>query len=64
MESLGFAIGGLIWGAPVAALVVLVVVAVAVGRWRRKAMAALEGGERAADGQYASGRTVRMAEEV
>ncbi|WP_170313805.1 hypothetical protein [Streptomyces filamentosus] len=50
MESLGFAIGGLLWGAPVAALVMLVVVAVAVGRWRRKAMAALEGGERAADG--------------
>ncbi|MEU2655875.1 hypothetical protein ABZ615_11150 [Streptomyces sp. NPDC007325] len=64
MESLGFAIGGLIWGAPVAALVVLVVVAVAVGRWRRKTIAALEGEGRAADGQYASGRTVGMEEEV
>ncbi|GHJ91069.1 hypothetical protein SNE510_05880 [Streptomyces sp. NE5-10] len=64
MESLGFAIGGLIWGAPVAALVVLVVVAVVVSRWRRKAVAALEGGELEADGRCASGRAVGTAGEV
>ncbi|MEU7698589.1 hypothetical protein [Streptomyces sp. NPDC039028] len=64
MESLGFAIGGLIWGAPVAALMVLVVVAVAVGRGRRKAIATLEGGELEADRQRASGRLVGTAEEV
>ncbi|MEU3607248.1 hypothetical protein AB0E83_17655 [Streptomyces sp. NPDC035033] len=64
MESLGFAIGGLIWGAPVAALVALVVVAVVVGRWRRKAIEALERGELEAEGQRASGRLVGTAEEV
>ncbi|MEU7068717.1 hypothetical protein AB0B30_02235 [Streptomyces narbonensis] len=64
MESLGFAISGLIWGAPVAAFVVLVVVAVMVSRWRRKAIAALEGGELEAGGQCASGRAVGTAGEV
>ncbi|MFB6839568.1 hypothetical protein [Streptomyces sp. NPDC056361] len=64
MESLGFAIGALVWGAPIAALVLLVVVSVVVGRWRRKAIAALEGGELEAGGQCASGRPVGTAEEV
>ncbi|MFF1510849.1 hypothetical protein [Streptomyces sp. NPDC058326] len=64
MESLGFAIGGLVWGAPVAALVVLVVVSAGVSRWRRKAIAALENGEPDADRQRASGRPVGTAEEV
>ncbi|MET9929615.1 MULTISPECIES: hypothetical protein [unclassified Streptomyces] len=64
MESLGFIIGGLVWGAPVAALVALVVVSVVVGRWRRRAIAALENGELEAEGQRASGRPVGMSEEV
>ncbi|MEV4938886.1 hypothetical protein [Streptomyces zaomyceticus] len=64
MESLGFAVGGLVWGAPVAALVVLVVVAVVVGRWRRKAIDALENGELEADRQRVSGRPVGAVEDV
>ncbi|MFD8641808.1 hypothetical protein ACFV14_16085 [Streptomyces zaomyceticus] len=64
MESLGFAVGGLVWGAPVAALVVLVVVAVVVGRWRRKAIDALENGELEADRQSVSGRPVGAVEDV
>ncbi|MFG2840292.1 hypothetical protein ACGFYE_35455 [Streptomyces zaomyceticus] len=64
MESLGFAVGGLVWGAPVAALVVLVAVAVVVGRWRRKAIDALENGELEADRQRVSGRPVGAVEDV
>ena len=63
MESLGFAIGGLVWGAPVAALVALAVVAVVVSRWRRKTIAALEK-ELEAGGQRASGRSVGKSEGV
>ncbi|WP_158718776.1 hypothetical protein [Streptomyces griseus] len=50
MESLGFVVGGLVWGAPVVALVVLVVVSVVVGRWRRRVLAALGDGESGAEG--------------
>ncbi|MFJ4867488.1 hypothetical protein [Streptomyces sp. NPDC088757] len=64
MESLGFIIGGLVWGAPVAALVALVVVSVVVGRWRGRAIAALENGELEAEGRRASGRPVGMPEEA
>ncbi|WP_432086135.1 hypothetical protein [Streptomyces sp. bgisy095] len=64
MESLGFLIGGLVWGAPAAALVTLVVVSVVVRRWRRKAIAALENEELEVDRQRMSGRPVATAEEV
>ncbi|MFE9133498.1 hypothetical protein [Streptomyces sp. NPDC007355] len=64
MESLGYIIGGLVWGAPVAAFVALVVVSVVVSRWRRKAIAALENGELEADGQHVSRRPVGTSEEV
>ncbi|MER7534709.1 hypothetical protein ABTX77_07940 [Streptomyces sp. NPDC097704] len=64
MEPLGYAIGALAWGAPVAALVMLVVVSVVVSRWRRKAIAALENGELEADEQRASGRPVGASEDV
>ncbi|MET8504145.1 hypothetical protein ABZV60_05780 [Streptomyces sp. NPDC004787] len=64
MESLGFVISGLVWGAPVAALVLLVVVSLGVSRWRRKAITTLENGELEADGRRASGRPIGTAEEV
>ncbi|WP_055600309.1 hypothetical protein [Streptomyces aureus] len=64
MESLGFVIGGLVWGAPIAALVVLVVVSVAVGRWWRKVIGDLEDGELDAGERGAPGWSVGTAEEV
>lgn len=45
MEPLGYLIGALMWGAPVATLLLGVCVAGAVVRWRRKAIAALERAE-------------------
>ncbi|GHF93103.1 hypothetical protein GCM10017667_23520 [Streptomyces filamentosus] len=45
MESVGYLIGALMWGVPVATLLMGVCVAGAVVRWRRKAIAALERAE-------------------
>ncbi|MFE2545534.1 cytochrome c-type biogenesis protein [Actinacidiphila glaucinigra] len=45
MESLGYLVGALIWGVPVATLVAGSLVAVLVVRWRRKAIGALERAE-------------------
>lgn len=56
MGSLGYGIGALVWGAPVAALLVGVLTAIAVVRWRRKAIAALERAELDADVQQSAKR--------
>ncbi|MEW1903653.1 hypothetical protein [Streptomyces sp. NPDC086147] len=64
MESLGLLIGGLVWGAPAAALVTLVVMSVVVRQWRRKAIVALENEELEVDRQRMSGRPVATTEEV
>ncbi|WP_405854407.1 hypothetical protein OG361_16890 [Streptomyces sp. NBC_00090] len=64
MEPLGYLIGGLVWGAPVAALVMLVVVSVVVSRWRRNAIVDLENKELKADGRRTSRRPIDTSEEV
>ncbi|MDV9190710.1 hypothetical protein R6L23_21270 [Streptomyces sp. SR27] len=65
MEPLGYAIGALAWGAPVVALLMVVLTAIAVGRWRRRTIAALEGAELEASESVSRGarKDVRAAEE-
>ncbi|KQX16807.1 hypothetical protein ASC82_00695 [Streptomyces sp. Root431] len=42
MESAGYLIGALVWGAVIAALLVTVIGSIVVVRWRRRTIAALE----------------------
>ncbi|MFE7548062.1 hypothetical protein [Streptomyces gardneri] len=56
MESLGYLIGGLAWGAVIAALLVAVLGSLLVVRWRRRTIAALERAELETDAQQGSGR--------
>ncbi|MFE5852573.1 hypothetical protein ACFQ61_05050 [Streptomyces sp. NPDC056500] len=46
METLGYAFFGLVWGAPVVAILVVGGVCVAVVRWRKRAIAAMEAEDR------------------
>ncbi|MFD7616021.1 hypothetical protein [Streptomyces sp. NPDC059802] len=62
MESLGYADAALVWGAPLAALLVTVLVSIAVVRWRQKTIADLERAELDADGQRDVGRSVGASE--
>ncbi|GAA4766988.1 hypothetical protein GCM10023329_11620 [Streptomyces sanyensis] len=56
METLGYAIAAVVWGSVVMALLAGVVAMVLTVRWRRRAIAALEREESAAEGRQASGR--------
>lgn len=49
MESLGYLMGAVAWGAPVAVLLMGVRATIVVGRWRRRTIAALERAELDAD---------------
>ena len=49
MESAGYLIGALVWGAVIAALLVTVVGSIVVVRWRRRTIAALERAELGAE---------------
>ncbi|WP_329115950.1 hypothetical protein [Streptomyces sp. NBC_01353] len=57
MESLGYVMGAWAWGAPLAALVVLVAASVAVSRWRRETIVGLERAELDVDGQRGAARS-------
>ncbi|MEV7563923.1 hypothetical protein [Streptomyces tanashiensis] len=58
MESVGYLIGVLVWGAVIAALLVTVVGSLVVVRWRRRTIEALERAESEADPQPAAGSPV------
>lgn len=58
MESVGYLMGALVWGVLIAALLVAVVGALLVGRWRRRAIAALERAELEADPQPSAGSPI------
>lgn len=51
METLGYAIAAVVWGSVVMALLAGLVATVLTVRWRRRAIAALEREELAADGR-------------
>ncbi|KOX30768.1 hypothetical protein ADL06_11205 [Streptomyces sp. NRRL F-6491] len=56
METLGYAIAAVVWGSVAMALLAGVVATVLTVRWRRRAIAALESEELAAEGRQAPGR--------
>ncbi|MEE1769718.1 hypothetical protein PUR34_16580 [Streptomyces sp. JV185] len=62
MESLGYVDAALVWGTPLAALLVMVLVSIAVVRWRRKTIADLERAELDAAGQLGVGRSAGASE--
>lgn len=57
LETLGYALAALVWGGAAITLLAGGVATVLTVRWRRRAIAAMEREELAAEGQQAPGRS-------